>query len=690
MTNSINQNINPYPQSLTGINNASLPNVDTDKIKQGVNNSPVAKVADQKNPKLMFWVFLPTWLLTHLGMNAFSKACRGDYENSLMGKIEKRTTKMESITNPTTKMVERVDNSIFAKTDRQINKIKNFLKNKIIMKNKILKSMFITPAIPENKNVLMMSSGIRSEIASSAVGIFEKFTNNGTDIEKIKKLGFNKKDKLGKIILDEFGKEITDVDKYKEVVKNPSKYRTKIMNICKAQGNNAAEAIDGGIPLSKWFNRKFRGQDKETTVAELFPKSDFINKLFRKEVHFSEFANKMRGAKGGVTKTTLRIIEGFTNATTAGGILGSLMGAYIIADAIVRSINAPKGKGEKRKTFAENMLYNLGFYLTMPLAIKTMFGIGGLQYIGMDKKEVQNYRKALAEFNKKAKAGEFTKAEYIAAKKELKTMLKGKTRILAEDKRLTNVGKFFKNIIHRPLKKIANIFMVGTETRRAFITKDSSKFKKFAANLGFNLKDYASYPVRMLAFILIFAPFFAKFFAKGSHLVFGKPAKSILDEGKEEKEKEKAEKLAKAQQTPMAATSTQQTGNLIAAATAKNLAQNQANSMKKENLIDIYKTKPNSQVAMTSYIPSSQSLIPADEDKPIKKENLLDMYKSNPPEKKEMMAPTEPVRTYVPSTQAVKIPPGSNKELFDKEIPELNHAVTKAERAEKEAHKYVK
>lgn len=680
MTNSINQNLNPYPQSLTGINNGSLPTVDADKIKQGVNNSPVAKVTDHKDPKLLLWVFLPTWLLTHLGMNKFNKSCQGKYEDSLIGKIEKFGER------------KFFKNKVFESIGKATKGVKNFLTNKIVMKNQILKSMFITPAIPENRTVLMMSKGIRAEIASSATQMLEKFADNKNP-DKLIDLGFFKKDAAGKEILEK-GKRIADIADFEDVTKNPTKHLDRIQEICEKMGNEAAYKNEKVVklPLGKWLNKLFTGKNESVYLTEVLP---FTKKVFAQDVHFSEFANKMRGAKGGLTKTTLRIIEGFTNATTAGGVIGSLMGAYIIADAIVRSINAPKGKGEKRKTFAENMLYNLGFYLTMPLAIKTMFGIGGLQYIGMDKKEVQNYRAELKKFNervgKSVADGGFTdKADYLAEKQKLKTMLKGKTRIDKNDKQLTKVGKFFKNIIHRPLKKLANIFMVGTETRRAYLAQDASKFKKFAANLGFKLKDYSSYPVRMLAFMLVFAPFFAKFFAKGSHLVFGKPAKSILDEGKEEKEKEKAEKLAKAQQTQMAATSTQQTGNLLAAAAAKNVAQNQTNPINKENLIDIYKTKPNSQVAMTSYVPSSQSMIQPEKDAPIGKENLLEMYKSNPPAKKAMTAPTEPVRTYVPSVQAVKIPPGSDKELFEKNIPELNLVMSKAERAEKEAHKFVK
>ena len=717
MTNLINPTINPYPQSLTGINNGSLTNVDADKVKQGINNSPVAKVADQKNPKLMFWVFLPTWLLTHLGMKKFSQACQGDYEKggplgkqSLLGKLDdldKRLNKSKVIDNGFVKAIKSGSKKIIS-----------FLDTNIVNRNQILKALFHTPAVPENSNALMMLKGIRA-----AAQMFEKFTKNGTDMDKVRKLLPEMADKADDVVLRE----------YQKIVKESHNYIDKIHDICKAQRSIVTDIESGGkIPWSKYFNK-----GKPLYLTDIFPNSEFVKNMFGKEIRFDEFANKMQGAKGGLTKITLRTIEGFTNATTAGGVIGSLMGAYIIADAIVRSINAPKGKGEKRKTFAENMLYNLGFYLTMPLAIKVMHGFGGLRYIGMKPEAVTEYRAMLKDLNNqvdaniyhtklqvlndKLSSNKITQGNYdlsLKALKEkfrnidlektptiskeiynkrvkvLKRMKKGKTRIIKGDKALTNIGKFFKNIVHKPLKWFFDkIYMTGNEFAKPFVAKDASKFTEVIKKIQFKAKDFSAYPVRMIAFMFLFAPFFAKFFAKGSHLVFGKPAKSILDEGKEEKEKEKAEKLAKAQQaqqTQMAASTVQKSGNLIAAATVGNVVQNQSAPVKKENLIDIYKTKPNSQVAMTSYVPSSQGMIPSDEGKPIKKENLLDMYKSDGAGKKEMIAPAEPVRTYIPSVQSVKIPPGSDKDLFDKEIPELNHAVTKAERAEKEARKYVK
>lgn len=667
MTYQINQATNPYAQPLTGVNSQSMQNIDSEQVKKTVNNSPIAKVTDQKksSPALIAGVFLPTWLAVHWGMNKFSKGCTGDYDTSLLGKIEKFNKKL--------KASKAYDNSVVAWIRKTSKSIKAWSVKNIINKNQILKSIFMTPAVPENRNVLMMATGIGSEVASAATQVFEKFTNNGTDLEKIKELGFIKKDKLGEILRDAEGKEIADVEKYKDVVKNPHKFRTKIMHICEKQGKKEAYEVSqaGKIPWSARFTKN----KQPVYLTDVF---SFLKGIFTKKVDFSEFANKLRGSKGGLTKTSLRIVEGFANATTAGGVIGSLMGAWFVADAILRTIKAPKGKGEKRKTFAENMLYNLGFYMTMPIAITTMFGIGGIKYIGTDKIKLRQYRRNLEEFNKKTLDCTWKdQAEYKKASKELDQMLNSKIRLVKGEKLTTRIGKILKNIVHKPLTWIGKIFMVGLEGKRGFRTSDASKYRKFMADFGFRIKDYASYPVRMLAFMLIFAPFFAKFFAKGSHLIFGKPTKSVLDEGKEEKPEAV---IAPAQD------SGPQVMNPATMAPVANKVNNLQNNQmmdtpqKKESLIDAHM---NANAAAPA--PSQNKYIPSDEGVKLFSETkapLTEIYKQN---RKDAAAEAArgPARFYVPTDDAARIKPGSEKGRFSKDVPTVDEAMNKADKTEK-------
>lgn len=634
MSYPINQKINPTIQptmGINGLNNAPLQNVDTEKI---VNNSPVTKATQHDNYGLLFGLMVPTGAGIAWFMRKFSNANKGKYEDSAVGKIGAFGDKIGS---------KKVFNSPFVKgLQSNYSKFKTFINDKVIAKNKILTAFFKTRSQPTNHMVLTMANGIESEISSSVVQFFEKYTENGKNIEKVKKL-FPQFIENGNV----------NLEKYQDIVKNSHKHTEEIRQACMNMGNESFTVEKGGkLPIPKWISKK------EIYLSE---KSPFLKKLFCKETFFSEFANKLtaaKGAKGTVHATTLgkalprqtlRVIEGFTNATTGGGLLGVVMGSYIIADAITKAIKAPKGNGEKRKTFAENMIYNLGFYLTMPLALKIMHSFGGLQYIGMSKEKVEEYRKNLAEFNKKAQEGELSAEEYKTGKKALLDALKGETKILKTDSAGTKTLKFFKNLIHRPLKMGGSIMTAGLETIKANIPKNVTPTKKFFLNLRANMKNYCfGGPLRFGLFLFAIAPPLAKLSAKASHLVFGRPTKSVLDEGKEEKEVK--------QEPPIRPTMPQPLSQPQAVASTMQPLQSQAGS--------------------------AFSQIQAGP-----RANLIDMYKANQANQKIMSAPKEPVRTYIPSSDGVVIHP-DNDEQSQKD-KKLEARINKSYNAEKVATKFV-
>lgn len=636
MSYPINQKINPTIQptmGINGINNAPLQNVDTEKI---VNNSPVTKATQHDNYGLLFGLMVPTGAAIAWFMNKFSNANKGEYKDSAVGKIGAWGDKIGS---------KKVFNNPFVKgVQDNYSKFKKFLNDKVIAKNKILTAFFKTRSQPTNHMVLTMANGIESEISSSAVQFFEKYTENGKNVDRVKKLFPN---------FVENGN--VNLEKYQDIVKNSYKHTEEIRQACLNMGNESYKLEKGGqLPLPKWISKK------EIYLSEKLP---FLKKLFCKETYFSEFANKLTAAKGAngtahvtalgkaLPRQTLRVIEGFTNATTGGGIIGVLMGSYIIADAITKAVKAPKGNGEKRKTFAENMIYNLGFYLTMPLALKIMHSFGGLQYIGMSKEKVEEYRKNLAEFNAKAQAGEITEAEYKAGKKQLLDALKGETKILKTDSAGTKALKFVKNIIHRPLKRGGSIMTAGLESIKAYIPKNATTQQKFFRNLRTNMKNYCfGGPLRFGLFLFAIAPPLAKLSAKASHLVFGRPTKSVLDEGKEEKEVKEAPPI-----NPTIPTMPQQLGQPQVIASTMQPVQSQASSA-----FNQIQAGPRA--------------------------NLIDMYKANQSNQKMMSAPKEPVRTYIPSSDGVVIQPNTEQDKKDKKLESM---LNKSYNAEKTATKFV-
>ncbi len=170
----------------------------------------------------------------------------------------------------------------------------------------------------------------------------------------------------------------------------------------------------------------------------------------------------------------------------------------------------------------------------MPMAVQMMHKIGGLQYAGMDKKAVEAYREKLAAFNEKAMSGGFAdKAEYKEARKALKAELNAGvknpiTKLFKKVGRIVSVG--LEQIRPYDKKDIADIAADGTKTYRKGI---GSKIKDLFRHPKFGMKQMAGYPMRIALGMFILLPFFSKLAVKGSHLLFGKPKKSLLDEGKE-------------------------------------------------------------------------------------------------------------------------------------------------------------
>jgi len=632
MTYSVS-NKTPYQQPLTGLSDTQLQNIDTEKINRGISNSPVVKVADQKNPWLTIGVMLPTWLAVYVGMNKFGQICRGNYDETALGKMDKLNDKINKS--------KFIDNGAVNGLKKGFNSTKTFFLDKVVERSAILKSMLRTPSVPENKMVHTMAGGIKAEIASSASQLFDEYTNKGTDLNRIKELGFV--DKSGKI----------DMAKYQDVVKNPHNYTTEIMDICTKQGQKQGYKIERGgkIPLSKHFT----SNKQPKYLTDVMP---FTKKIFCKTVYFSEYANKLKAVqKPGVAKSVLKVIEGFTNAGSGaigagGAVFASVMGAWFIGDAIIRTIKAPKGNGEKRKTFAENMIYNLGFYLTMPLTVKIMHSFGGLQYIGMDKERVAAYRTKLEEFNKMAKEGQLDQASYKAGKQELKNMLKGDTRILKADGWSgKNIAKGTKNIIHWPLKKLSGMFMVGLETFHPLrVGKQPTSFWGKAwrgiKEGGYWSKQGLAYPVRLIAFMFVLTPFLTKYFAKGSHVIFGKPTKSVLDD---EEAKPEAPKAGVPQPTP------QKPITMKPINRNADLQNNPITQPTRENLLDKYKAE-------------NYASTPA------------------PVTAKTIEKPQEPARTYtyIPSSEPVKVDKKDNEEYS----PQVQAVLAKANKAEQIAGRF--
>lgn len=663
MSYPINQKINPYSPVAMGVNNSQAPNVDADAIAQGITQNSVLKGVSgdeqEKNPWLTPVLTIPVAIAISLGLDKFNASCGGDYDKSLIGQMGTWGEKIGLKIRKTLTFVEKIET--------QIINAKSWIKTKIINPSKILSAIFNTPAQPDNKMALSMFKGTPSEIASSAIQKIEKHVENkGT-------LKIN-------------GKEVTDLEKLKAYVAELAKDThtddgiKKVMELCKEQGNDIVTlktSAPGKIPLSDLIF------GKPKYLSEVLPES--LSKILTKETRFSEDFNKLKAFENGnktvlgksLPKGMLRVLEGLTNST--GGKLGIIMGAFFIADAIKKTIDAPKGNGEKRKTFAENLIYNVGWYLTAPLGLAIIYKPGGLKYIGLNDTQVKEYRKLLNEFNEKAKTGQIKdKAIYNDAKKTLKIKLKeilkqSTINVKETDSIATKTGKFFANLIRKPLRLGANILTLGLEQPEAFNPKGIGNVKSkenliesilgkmeqfFKNGKAKGVKGFAGGAMRFGLFMFVIAPFLGKIAAKCSHIVFGKPTKSVLDEEKEsEQEKEKERQII----SPIMPQQQVQT-----------LAQVQ--------------TPTQSSPVMTPMQPIQQNANLTYNQTPTEQGNMVNMYKTQPTTGESIISTSdEPVRTYIPSSDGVKI----DKSVYQEQENKANSAITKSYNAEKRAGKHI-
>lgn len=688
----VNSKINPYNQQqqmtmgmnsdsvgngvAMGFNTSQLQDVNVDKV---VEKSALKGIKDDDDALFSFKTFLISLPITAAmiyGMDKFNAACGGDYDKSLVGKINKYGEKVGEKVPALDTVVRKVDDFV------------KWFKTKVASKTSITSSFFNNPSIPESPTVSMMALGTHAEIATEAIGKVKQYVDQGGVIK-------------GSATAEEIAK-LADHN-----TKRTPEYVNRIMEICREQGDAVLKVNKFGNVKNIWLvGRLFK---KDRYFSDLLPKS--WHETVSRKIYLSEFANKIQaivkpnaatevGKK--LPKLSLRIIEGLTNGT-AGGKVAVFMGAYFIADAIKKAIHAPHKKGEKRKVFAENMISNVGMYMTMPISIILMHKFGGLQYLGMGKgaqqtENLAKYRKLLGELNESAEKGTIDRATYKAKVKELKEIRISALKLLKTDSAPQKALKVVKHIVYRPIMRFFNTLAVGLERIKPY-TKDSNVVSKYLKIGWDKFKGGAGYPVRMGIFMFMIAPFFDKILAKGSHLFFGRPMKSRLDEGKE-----KPEESTNHHPQPVVKETQQRISTPPSVMMpANNAANRQVKPFERQNLLDMYKAQHAPQQMMPAsqdnggmqysqaqqMVPAAQNynmyaasastpaMIPTDDDQQKRR-----YIPSSAPVK---ISNGEPARSYIPSAAGVVI----NPNIEFQESLKAQDAFLKAERAELRAKGHV-
>lgn len=697
-------------QSLSAQQQQAMQAGNPELLKQNIEDSYVANRVSESadDPKGMLYtagIAVPTWFAISQGMDYFAKKSRGNYEGTVQYKIGQFGDKVSNT----------VTDSGLAKSDfgqgiaNGFKSFKNFVKTKIIDKSKILSSFAYTPSKPELDMVIGQYEGMRGMQLFDYPQHGEQFVKPLKHVEDLdcygaKEADINKfKDLINKATTPEAKAKILQEAEVETILRNSRR------NLSASQINSELASFKALKPEQKiaklkdmkafeWGYNSFKEMEDIVKHAQnnmpkilqatndanprMFARiygsmhsttGKMVNKILGREVYASETANKLAAALGNVdlkenpelanvlqrtgldkkipktlfgkafTKYSHMVLEGATNRV-AGGKLVAIMQAGYLADVLYKTAKADGGFSEKAKTFAERFTEMLAFFICMPFALKLMHHIGGLQYIGMDKEAVKKYREAYEIHKAKSYGAQFKdKAAWKASRDNLKQM--------------RNAG--IKNPFTKLLKRVGRIVTVGLEQITPYYEKPfardgvMSKIKDLFKHPKFGMKQMAGYPMRIILGMMILLPMFNKIAVKSSHLLFGKPKHSVLDEGKEE-EKTKQQ----SQNQPIPPQQLQQPNKQVNQAqqtqtvTQQTMSPNGVNGQ--SNLLNKYKNGQNQTVNSTTTTTTTTTTT------------------NNSGDKKQ----TEPVRTYIPSPMGVQL-------QANEDLSAADAAMLRADNAEK-------
>lgn len=544
----------------------------SEQIRQSVDNSYLAnraKASGDATPEQL----LPFWLASWYGlgqlMDKFNPLCRGEYKDSILGKIGGWGDKVST----ETRVGRGIENGL------------QWIDNKttaLAKKNKIVNALKNYSTRPEWSFAKTPGAGVHGFLATDTEQLFENFLNPLTNRQvksplfgiplSAKSNYYQGLEQYGNITQQEINNFVKSL-KGKTFAEKTLALQKKELELLGANADIVAKiegktGLKGLEKLAKSLKVKKLGFKSIREFNELKGKfldnPDKIMKALEnadKKIKFSvwrgndnilgkikshligriatpqEYLNKYKAilGKGNTSRlgkflpASLGWLTEGTTSRFAGGKLAVAMQSYFLADMLYHTIKAPKG--EKTKTFAERFVNDFTYFMAMTFGIKAMHKVGGLKYLGIkDKAGIEAYRKGVEAFKAKHAAGLLkNKKAYKFAQKRLDVLL-GKQ----------NVKGFFNKLFF----KVGKLINLGNERIPAY--KSTSKY-----NLNWLRKcangNILGVPLRFAIPMLVISPFLAKLTTKTAHKIFGKPTNSVLDEDKEPEEVKTAQQQTQPQ-----------------------------------------------------------------------------------------------------------------------------------------------
>lgn len=533
----------------------------SEQIRQSVDNSYLAnraKASGDATPEQL----LPFWLASWYGlgqlMDKFNPLCRGEYKDSILGKIGGWGDKVSTETRVGRGIengLQWIDNktTALAKKNKIVNALKNYstrpewsfaktpgagVHGFLATDTEQLFENFLNPLT--NRQVKSPLFGIPlsaksnyyqgleqyGNITQQEINNFVKSLKGKTFAEKTLALQKKELELLGAnadIVAKIEGKTgLKGLEKLAKSLKVKKLGFKSIREFNELKGNfldnpdkimKALENADKKIKFSVWRgNDNILGKIKSHLIGRIATPQEYLNK-------YKAILGKGNTSRlGKFLPASLGWLTEGTTSRFAGGKLAVAMQSYFLADMLYHTIKAPKG--EKTKTFAERFVNDFTYFMAMTFGIKAMHKVGGLKYLGIkDKAGIEAYRKGIEAFKAKHAAGLLNnKKAYKFAQKRLDVLL-GKQ----------NVKGFFNKLFF----KVGKLINLGNERIPAY--KSTSKY-----NLNWLRKcangNILGVPLRFAIPMLVISPFLAKLTTKTAHKIFGKPTNSVLDEDKEPEE----------------------------------------------------------------------------------------------------------------------------------------------------------
>ncbi len=511
---------------------------------QSVNSTPQADTFQQEGKgsgiPTPLYIF-GTWLGLNKLMDAFNNNCTKDYDKTLMSKLGRFGDWL----------TDKYGNSrIVQGTKNRLSSFKTSAKA-FIDKKPILSAMFNTPTKPENSQVigfmntqqhadleeatktittylnetphtLKEAGATKAEIQQLkqkyGTNLFGKIKNQKRAVQELEfiRLGgtaqaFDALDpakiaeEIKKLKISHLG---VDEALCKEFAKDPLKYEQQIIAACK-KGGKLAKAIEGRfswIPFLGIFTKR----------------STNLGMSYNKLTSHTHHASKLGQTFAKIPKLFMR------GLTFNGGKLASIMVALGLGVALKNTVNAPKE--QKIGTAVGGTVDAVSWIASMPLAIKLMHSVNGLQYLGKNKAEVDKFRKALEIFNKNVDNHVYKdEAAYNKAWNAIKTNLKApKTPLTGIKKYLAKLGSGLSVALELPKPFKEKTSELAGSAKRA------AQFRNIKRMLPMIGKNAIGYPLRFAIYMCLCEPLVNKVISGVTSAIFGKPYEEPEAEGENE------------------------------------------------------------------------------------------------------------------------------------------------------------